>query len=216
MGLSLKFGLQWLLRKSYLADEGETKSPFEMLKLLHQVILLLGQVMNSCSYIRRFNVLMSLVGDTKRIESMLKDSATAFSDAGNMLFGPKYEELVAKHLSSKNRSKELFGSIKNQESSKDRSRRQAFRNGHQCRSRGNRGREIFTAVDQSLQQQYPTGGQGRGKDELINSTFHQVDEPSVCIIILRSTSTSSEFFSGKTQASAQSRQSETFCKESAD
>ena len=26
--------------------------------------------------------------------------------------GPKYEELVAKSLSSKNRSKELFGSIK--------------------------------------------------------------------------------------------------------
>ena len=158
---------------------------------------------------------MSFVGDTKRIESMLKDNATAFSGAGNMLFGPKYEELVAKHLSSKNRSKELFGSIKNQGSSKERSRRKPSQNGHQCRSRGNREREIFTAVDQSLQQQYLAGGQGRGKNEFINSTFHQVDEPSVCIIILRSTSTSSEFISGKNQATDQSRQSETFCKESA-
>ena len=27
--------------------------------------------MNSCSYIRRFNVIMSFVGDKKRVESML-------------------------------------------------------------------------------------------------------------------------------------------------
>ena len=57
---------------------------------------------------------MSFVGDKKRVESMLKDKATAFSYAGNMLFEPKYEELMAKSLSSKNRSKELFVSIKNQ------------------------------------------------------------------------------------------------------
>ena len=30
-----------------------------------------------------------------------------------MLFGPKYDELVPKSLTSKNKSKELFGSIKN-------------------------------------------------------------------------------------------------------
>ena len=95
-----------------------------MSKLFDQVVLLLGQAMNSCSYIRRFNVLMSFVGDKKRVESMLKDNATAFSDAGNMLFGSKYEELVAKSLSSKNKSKELFGSIKNQGSSKEGNRRQ--------------------------------------------------------------------------------------------
>ena len=57
---------------------------------------------------------MFFVGDKKRVESMLKDNAKAFSDAGNMLFGSKYDELMAKSLSSKNRSKELFGSIKNQ------------------------------------------------------------------------------------------------------
>ena len=57
---------------------------------------------------------MSFVGDKKRVESMLKDNATAFSDAGNMLFEPKYEELMAKSLSSKNKSKELFVSIKSQ------------------------------------------------------------------------------------------------------
>ena len=44
---------------------------------------------------------------------MLKNNARAFSDEENMLFGPKYEKLVAESLNSKNRSKELFGSIKN-------------------------------------------------------------------------------------------------------
>ena len=144
---------------------------------------------------------------------MLKNNATAFSDAGNMLFGSKYKELVAKPLSSKNKSKELFGSIKNQGLSKEGSRRHPFRKGPLFRSRGNRGRGIFTAAGQTLQQKYPTGGQGRGKYKFINSTFHQLDGPSACISILQNTSTSSEFIPGKNQATAQSRQSETFCKE---
>ena len=82
------------------------------------------------------------------MESMLKDNATTFSDAGNMLFESKYEELVAKSLSSKNRSKELFGSIKNQGLSKEGSRRLCIRKGPLFRSRGNRGRGIFTAAGQ--------------------------------------------------------------------
>ena len=130
-----------------------------------------------------------------------------------MLFGSKYEELVANSLSSKNRSKGLFGFIKNQGSSKEGSRRQPFRKDPLSRSRENRGRWIFTASGQTLQQQYPIGEQGRVKNELIHSTFNQLDGPSVCISILQSTSTSNEFIPGKNQATAQSRQSETFCKE---
>ena len=114
MSHSHKYGLHWRLKKSYVADEGETNPLFEMSKLFDQVILLLGQAMNSCSYIRRFSVLMSFVGDKKRVEYMLEDNSRAFPDAGNMLLGPKYEKLVAKSLSPKNRSKELFGSTKNQ------------------------------------------------------------------------------------------------------
>ena len=60
---------------------------------------------------------------------------------------------------------------------------------------------------------YLTGGQGRGKNEFVKSNFHQLDEPSVCISILQNTSTSSEFIPGKNQATAQSKQTETFCKE---
>ena len=124
----------------------------------------------------------------------------------------KYEELVAKSLSSKNRSKELFGSIESQGSSKVGSRRQPFRKGPLFRSRRNRVRGIFTAAGQTLQQQYPTRGQGRGNNEFINSTFYQLDGPSFCISILQNTSTSSKFISDKNQATAQSRQSEHFVK----
>ena len=67
-------------KESYLVEEGETNHLFEMSKLFDQVFLLLGQAMNSCSSFRRFNVLMSFVGDRKRVKSMLKDNATAFTD----------------------------------------------------------------------------------------------------------------------------------------
>ena len=113
-------------KESYPADERETNPLFEMSKLFDQVILFLGQAMNSCFYIRHFNALMPFVRDKKRVDSMLKDNATAFSDAGNMLFGPNYKELLVKSLSAKNRSKELFGSIKNLGLSKEGSRRQPF------------------------------------------------------------------------------------------
>ena len=69
---------------------------------------------------------MLFVGDEKRVKSMLKDNGRAFSDPENISFGPKYEKLVAKSLSSKNISKELFGSIKYQGSSKEENRMQSF------------------------------------------------------------------------------------------
>ena len=99
---------------------------------------------------------------------MLKGNDTELSDAENILFGPKYEELVGKSLSSKNRSKELFGSIKTQGLSKEESRRQPFQKSPIFRSRRYERRGTFTAAGQTLQQQYPTGEQGRGKNEFID------------------------------------------------
>ena len=107
--------------------------------------------MNLCSYIRHFNVLMSFVESKKGVESMLKDNATAFSEPENMLFGPKYKELIAKSLSSKNRSKELFGTIKNQGSPKEGNRWQSFRKDPYLKPEGTGG---VTAVSQNLQLQY--------------------------------------------------------------
>ena len=143
-----------------------------MSKLFYHVILLFGQAMNSRSYIRRFNIPTSFVGDKKRVESMLKDNSTALSDAENMLFGSKYEELVVKSLSSQNRGscsrREVEGS--------------PFEKARYLEAGEIWGR-IATAVGQTLQQQYPTGRQGRGKNEFINNTLHQLNGPSICIRI---------------------------------
>ena len=49
-----------------------------------------------------------------------------FTKTDNILFRPKYEELLHKSLSSKNKSKELDGSIKNQGLSNDGNRKQPF------------------------------------------------------------------------------------------
>ena len=56
---------------------------------------------------------------------MLKDNARAFSEAENMLFGPKYDELVMKSLSSK----KFFGSIKKIKDHPWRGKKQPFRKG---------------------------------------------------------------------------------------
>ena len=49
---------------------------------LNKVILLSGQPMNTCSYITRFNILMSfvIVNDKKKVESMIKENAEAFNE----------------------------------------------------------------------------------------------------------------------------------------
>ena len=134
---------------------------------------------------------MSFARDKKITESMLKDSATVFSETENMLLGPKYQELVAKSLSSKSSwFKKLFDSIKNQEWSKEGNRRQPVGKGPLFRTRGNRAKGMLTTAGHASQQQYYTGGKASGKNEFINSIFNQLDRPPFSIRILQNTSTS--------------------------
>ena len=46
---------------------------------MEQLILLLGQAVNKCAYIRRFNTLMSFISDKKKFE-MMQDNAERHSD----------------------------------------------------------------------------------------------------------------------------------------
>ena len=73
----------------------------------------------------------------------------------------------------KNKSKGLFGSIKNQGASKAGNRRHPFGKDTLFKTRRNKGRGLFPAVYQCLQQQYPARGQARGNNLFINNTFHQ-------------------------------------------
>ena len=49
---------------------------------------------------------MSFMSDKKKIEMMLKQNAESFRDNEKKLFGPKFEDVVAKTLTSKNKSRE--------------------------------------------------------------------------------------------------------------
>ena len=73
--------------------------------------MLLGQAVNTCAYIRRFNILMSLISDKEKIKIMLKENAEAFRNNEKILFGPKFEEDVAKSLTSKNKLRTIFGNL---------------------------------------------------------------------------------------------------------
>ena len=73
----------------------------------------------------------------------------------------------------KNKSKEIFCSIKSQGASKAGNRRNPFRKDTLFTTRRNMGRGLFPAVGQCLEQQYPARGQARGNNVFINNTFHQ-------------------------------------------
>ena len=80
----------------------------EISRLLDQGLILLEQSVNNCTYIRRFNIIMALLNDKKKVETVIKENSLAFIDKSisNALFGLKYEETVAKSLPSKSRSKQ--------------------------------------------------------------------------------------------------------------
>ena len=85
--------------------------------LMDQVVLFLGQAVNTRAHIRRFNILMSFISDKKKVEMLLKENTEAFRDNEKTLLGPKFGEAVAKSLASKNKLRGWLGNLKEQETS---------------------------------------------------------------------------------------------------
>ena len=195
-------------RNVSIADGEENNMLMEISNLFDQVILLLGQAMNSCAYIRRFNILMAFLGDKKKVDNMLKDNASAFTDTNDLLFGPKYEELVAKTLSSKSKSKELFNACKSP-NSRDGIRRQPFRRNPLSNQRGNRGRGSFAAANQFIQQSSGYTNT-RGKNDF---TFNesQLPGPPVNNGVSKNSSIDSYSFSNSNKTTALCRKGKIFC-----
>ena len=54
----------------------------ELSQLLDQVLILLGESVNTCSYVRGFNILMISVNDKKKVK-MIKQNSQAFIDESN-------------------------------------------------------------------------------------------------------------------------------------
>ena len=53
------------------------------------------------------------MSDKKKVEIMLKENAEALMDDEKILFRPKFEEVAAKSLTWKNKSRKLFNNLKN-------------------------------------------------------------------------------------------------------
>ena len=111
--------------------------------LTNQVILLLRQMINTCAYIRRLNILMSFMCVKKKVEIMPKENPERFRYNEKMLFGQKYEEIVAKLLTRKNKFRELFNNLKAHKTStlkKDSKKQQLFQRAFLLCGRRNRRR----------------------------------------------------------------------------
>ena len=65
--------------------------------LTDQVVLLFGQVVNTCAYTGRFNILMSFMSDKNKVEMMLKKSVKAFKNNEKKMLVRKFEK-AAKQL----------------------------------------------------------------------------------------------------------------------
>lgn len=161
---SLMEGEKTSLSSSPDVDQNQLESINMMSQLFDQTILLLGQAYNSCSYLRMFNVLMSFIPDKKKVESMLKEMSSSFVPSEKTepaLFGPKYEDMVSKFLSSKNKSKELFTSFKKNSSRGSHAASRPFSRGPLFQTRG-RGRGFFTAAGQNYNNRGSNRGGNRG------------------------------------------------------
>ena len=65
-----------------------------------------------------FSIAMSFMS-YKKSWMMLRQNAETFRDNEKMLFGPKFEQVIAKSLISKNKSRKMFGSLKEQGTSSE-------------------------------------------------------------------------------------------------
>ena len=106
------------------------------------------------------------MGDEKKVEMMLKENAEAFRDNEKLTFGPKFEEVVAKSLTSKNKLMDLFRNLKEQgapSGNQDSRKQQPFQKAHLFCARGNRRKGIFSHDGQSISNAVT---QKRGKNAL--------------------------------------------------
>ena len=118
-----------------------------------QFILLLDQAVSIFAGRRRFDALISFLSDKEKVEVMIKENAETLRGKKKMFFGLKLEDVVAKSITSENKSRELFGNFKEQRTSsknKDSRKQQPFLKAPIFRARGNGGKGVFSQDGQSI------------------------------------------------------------------
>ena len=80
----------------------------DLIKLIEQTALLLGQASNSILYSRRLQILKTLIKDPKKAKNILKEKAELLQKGHQNLFGKKFRSHVVETERSKKRTLEGF------------------------------------------------------------------------------------------------------------
>ena len=144
--------------------------------LLVQVLILFGQSVNTCSYVKKFKILIAFVNNQKKDETITKVNSQAFTDKVNskMLFGPEFKYIIGKSLPLKSKSKEIFGPLSQLQQStslapSDGGKQNPFPRIHLFKNRRNRnsGRGSFNLIRPQF-----LGMPQRGNISFLGTTSH--------------------------------------------
>ena len=94
-------GKAWTDMQACVGDDGEDPDPADILKLLNQSVVIVGQLTNKVAYERRLAVLGAL-NDIKGAKRQLKDHQEDISEEEKLLFG----ELFQKHVKTVTKAQE--------------------------------------------------------------------------------------------------------------
>ena len=90
-------------------------SLFQILKNLDQTVMLLDQAFNNISYTRFFNTLNQITGDPRNMKQLIKVKNEIFVKETQFLFGERFESDIVITAKRKQKSKEVFSTIKNKQ-----------------------------------------------------------------------------------------------------
>ena len=95
-------------------EQVEVSMP-EILTNLDQTVTLLGQAFKSILYTRRFNALKKTTVDPRKTKKLLKEKKQISVKKAQILFGERFEFDVVRTAKSKQKSKEVFSTMKNKQ-----------------------------------------------------------------------------------------------------
>ena len=88
-------------------NNGDCPPVLAVIPLFKQSILLLGQVFNTNSYVRRRNVLQTLNDGKSKRKDVLRDQSYCLKDVNNQfLFGEHFEDESSKNVNAKQKQRE--------------------------------------------------------------------------------------------------------------
>ena len=89
-------------------DDGANLTIEDLLNLVQQAMLLVGQTDNTISYHRRFSELAGDIESSSQAKSMIKDKSALLENSGKELFGKDFRDQITDTEKAQKQSKELL------------------------------------------------------------------------------------------------------------